>query len=138
MKCGWQQISSGLHILADLNSSVAWIVLILFLITNFFSRPLGTVPSTPNTIGITWLPPCYTAFSALWQDPDICLFFCFLLFFTQCFAGMTKSTQRVLFFLLINTSSGLVFWPGLGELFESQSSRELYVSFSWIDFGLCF
>ena len=112
-------------------------VLILPLISNYpilFSKPLGTIPSVPTTIGITitflfhslfssltrskylfnflfilfllYGPPvsfrrflesfqvvqlqsvspslsCFTAFSALWQDPSICLIFSSFYFYSM-------------------------------------------------------
>ena len=44
-----------LSILADFNSAVVWMILILTLTSNssnLFSRPLKTVPRAPTTIGI--------------------------------------------------------------------------------------
>ena len=61
-----------LSILADLNAIIL-MVLILSLIFNSFSlssKPLGTVPSAPNTNGIT----------VLWQSLSICITFHFIVF----------------------------------------------------------
>ena len=56
----WQQVFFGLQkllsIQADLNSTVVWMILIVPLIYNsfrLFSKPLGTIPSAPTTMGIT-------------------------------------------------------------------------------------
>ena len=51
------QISRTLRsTLADLNNTVVYMALILFLISltfNLFSKPLGTIPNAPTTIDIT-------------------------------------------------------------------------------------
>ena len=52
---------------------------------------------------------CPTAFSALWQDPSIDLYFCFLLFPLYRYAWKANSTwSQFLFFLLRNTRSHLL------------------------------
>ena len=54
-----------LSILANLSNAVTCIILILILISNssiLLSKPLGTVPSAPTTVGITFI---FHSFSAI-------------------------------------------------------------------------
>ena len=86
-------------ILAKLNNAAVWMVLILPLICssyNLFSKPLGTVPSAPITISITVNLMSYSFFRSL---PVFSLSFIFTL---------TQQNGKFLFFLLINTKSGLM------------------------------
>ena len=71
-----------LSILADLKTSVVWMVSIRPLISNYsnlFAKLLGTVPSTPITIGII-VTVISQAFLDLRQGRSTCLFFFFFFF----------------------------------------------------------
>ena len=73
-------------ILADFNSAVVCIVVILPLISyspSIFLRFSGTVQRAPITIGIT-VTFIFSSFSSLSQGPGICLSFRFLIFFLCC------------------------------------------------------
>ena len=50
----FQVSRSFLSILADLNNAIFWMVSILMILnsSSFSSKPFGTIPSTPTTIGI--------------------------------------------------------------------------------------
>ena len=86
LKSEWQQVSSGIQdtsqYLVDLNNTVFKMVLAHTSISNFSNpliKPLGTVPSTPITIGIT-ITFQFHSFFVLWQGLITCLSFCFLWF----------------------------------------------------------
>ena len=100
-----------LSILTDLNWSVVWMIKIFPLISNsssHSSRPLGTVPSTPITIGITVTFMFHSLFSSLTRSKYLSVF-SFSLIYTLWSAGTTKSTWwQVIFFSLSNTKSGLL------------------------------
>ena len=64
-------------ILADFNRAVVWIVSILPLISNslwLFSRPFGTVPRAPITIGTTFTHMFHSFFSSLARSKYLSFF----------------------------------------------------------------
>ena len=63
LKSYWQQILLGLQNYSEYSSQSLWCLSFLF-------------SKRDNNISTS----CFTAFSALWQDPSICLYFRFLLF----------------------------------------------------------
>ena len=65
---------------------------------------------------------------------DLSIFLTCSLIFILWFAGTAKSIILLLLFSFFKLSLGLVVWPGLGDLFISQNSREFYASHSlgWI------
>ena len=100
-----------LSILANLNNSVVWMILVCPLISNSsstLSKPLGSIPSTPTTISITVIFMFHSFFSSLVRFKYLSLF-SFSYIFTLPSWWMAKSTiQQVLNFLLIITRSGLL------------------------------
>ena len=100
-----------------------------------FSRVLGGSFQRHQLQFVLRSLSCSTHFSALWQDPSICLYFRFF-FFDFCSMVCWNSKIQELtssFILLINTISTL----GLGGPFVFPILRELYDSFSGTDSGLC-
>ena len=82
LKSERQQVCSCLQALGYLNSAVVWMVSISPLKPIFSSllyQTLGTWSKVPTTISLI-VTFFFHVFSALWQDPDIRLSFCFLLF----------------------------------------------------------
>ena len=114
--------------LVDLNNAVVWMVSAHPLISqssSLFTNSLVTVPSAPNTIGVTVTFIFYRFFSFL---PKIIYFILTLLS-----AGTAKSIIRqVLFFCYV--SLGLVVCLRLGDPFVSRNPWEFFVSHSpgWI------
>ena len=129
-----------LSILADLNYAFVWMVSTRPLISepsSPFINPLVTVPSAPITIGIIVTFMLHIFFSSLVRTRYLSLF-SVSFGFTLWSARMGKSTIRyVVFFLfflfLFLLSLGLVRW----SVYISKSQRNLCVSFSRMDSGLC-
>ena len=113
--------------LADCSSAVVWMISILPLITISF-KPFWTVPSIPtiiSTIVTVW-------FHNFFNSSKIYVFVVSFLFFS--FYSMVFKIQ-VLFLLIISRSSLLT---GIGwYICISKFKWHLWVSFSWIDSGLC-
>ena len=105
-------------------------VSILLLIFNFptlFHRPIRAVLRFPTTTSCS-------SFSALEQDPSICLSFRFLLFLFSClserlnpqdgkFSFLFLFVLRVSLFLFV---LDVFFWSGFVGSFVSQNPREFY------------
>ena len=78
-----------LNILADLNNVIVWMVLILPLISDsssLFSKPFGTIPSAPITIGITVILVFHCIFSSQARSKYFSIFsqsFIFTLWFVR-------------------------------------------------------
>ena len=130
-------------ILVDLSNAVVWMVLVLPMISSSsstFSKPLGTVLSTPATIDMVVTFMFYNVFSSLARSKYLSLFL-FSLIFTQWSAGWQSSQfSRFSFFLLIITRSGLLVgirW----SVCISKSKRILCILFTrtdgWTDSDLC-
>ena len=87
---------------------------LIFSSPSLFSRAFRTVLTVPIAIDnpVTFIFPSWFVFSALWQDPSICLTFCFYFFFHS--DGMTKSTSLQVFSFYYSIL-GLVFWLGFGD-----------------------
>ena len=102
----WQKVSRTLlSILADLNNTVAFMVLIFPLISSSHSHL------------------CSTTFSALWQGPSICQVYRFPLFLL-CSSLKWQKSLHDKFFYFCWLKLGLVFWPELCGLFVSQKFPE--------------
>ena len=126
----------GLCFLAHLYRVLVWMASILYLIFCFLkivSSSFRTIPGLSTPIGITIIFNCHLS-------SKIQLFFCLLTFF--CFYcivsdGIAKSSRcQVLFFLLINITSGLpieIWW----FLCISKRQRILCVSFPRMDAYSC-
>ena len=94
-----------LSIVANLNYAVVWMVSILPFITNFFSifsKPLGTVPGAPTTIGTTVLS-FSTIFLIPWHDLSILYLFFFSFIFTLIllFWRTTKTAKSTRLWVLL-------------------------------------
>ena len=114
-----RQVSMTLHsILAVLNSSMVLMVPILPLVSNssgLFSKPLGTVPSAPPTITITFM------FHSFVSSPGICLSFHFILFLLCGSLEQQNLTDNKFSFCFVFFWGGgpeldLAFWSGLGDI----------------------
>ena len=124
-----------LSIQADLKSAVVWMVLILPLIScssRLFSKPLGTVPTAPTTIGITATFMFYDCFVCLfflliWLGSSIFSVFCFRLF-SLCSLQERQSSVDDKFFSFSESTQGLIVRPGFGDLLVFQNHRELFAS----------
>ena len=104
VKTKWQQVSRTLlSILTDLNTAVVWMVSILPLISSFPQSLFQTFEGGSGDSNYNWYHRHFHVprlFSALEQDPGICLFFLF--FFTLCFIFTRWSSERLkIFFWLI-------------------------------------
>ena len=130
-----------LSILADLNNAMVCTVLSLSLIfksTSLFPKLLGTVPSVPITIGISNIFMCHIFFSSLARSKCLSIF-SLPFSFTQLSIRKVNSTRsQVIFFLLINSRSGLLtgIWY-LNWVCILNSQRILWVPFSRTNSGLC-
>ena len=108
---------------------------LIFNSSNPHSKPLGTVPGAPITIGITITFMFHNFFNFLARSKHLFLF-SLSLFFIMWSAGTVKSTIRqVLIFLSIITKSGLLARIKGSVSFSKYSI--LWVSFSRMDSGLC-
>ena len=125
-----------LSILANLKNAVVWMVSTCHLISKSsspFINPLGIVPSSPITIGIT-VTFMFHSFSFSSKVKVLVFLFAFFYFYSVvCQDG--KGRFRRVFFLFF-------FWL-TGRLAETRwsvyipiSPRNLWGSFSWIDSGL--
>ena len=100
------QFSSGLQDSSQhLSNAVIWMVSILPLSFNYsslFSKPLGVVPSSPNTIGTTNTFMYHSLLSSLARSNYLSVFSLSLIFILWS-AGTAKSTIRqVLIFFLFS------------------------------------
>ena len=127
-----------LRILANHNYTVIWMVFIhlpIFNSSRSLSKPLGTIPSAPITIGITITFMFYSFLSSLAMSQYL-LIFSLSLIFTQWSARMANSTPwQVLFSSLIFIWSGVlagIKWSAR----ISKSQQILCISFSRIDSAL--
>ena len=129
-----------LSILADLNNAVVWMVSAGSLISNsssFLTKTQGIVPSAPITIGVTVTFIFHGFFFlVLRQNLSICLFFRFLWFSISGRAGRQSPLFDWFSFSYL-LSLGLVFQPGLGDLFVSQNPREFCGSHSLGEIPVC-
>ena len=91
-----------------------------------FSKLLGIVPRTQNTIGIN-VTFMFHSFLALWQGPNIRRPFCFLLI-SLCILLERQNQSNGKSGLLTRIKSSVSIW---------KSQWILYVLFSWMDSGLC-
>ena len=94
-----------LSILADINNAVVWVVSTRPLISKFSSpctNPLGTVPSTPITTGITIIFMFHKFFSSLARSAYLSLFS--LSFSFTLWSGKTAkfTILQVLFFVVVD------------------------------------
>ena len=75
---------------------------------------------------------CPTTFSAFWQDPSICLSFCFLYSLCLYFHSIVQSNNKNILdnklFSSWKLTLSLPIWLELGDPFVSQSLREFHVS----------
>ena len=69
----------------------------------------------------------FPVFSALMQDPSICLSFCFLLF-SLCWPLEQQNQLHDKFFSYCWSTWGQIFWPGLGDLSISKSQRLIIIT----------
>ena len=130
-----QVFGTILSILANFNCTVVWIVSVLplrFSSPTLFSRPLGTVPTAPTTIGIT-ITFMFHSFSSSLARSRYLSIFSPSFTFTLLSAGITKSTRwQGPFFFLVNTRSRLLAWiewsvctpksQGISCIFKNSSS----------------
>ena len=70
------------------------------------------------------LPSYSTTFSVPWQDANICLSFCFLLFLVCCLLECQNPLDDKFFSFWL--MFGLIFWLRSGDPLVSQSPREFY------------
>ena len=128
-----------LSILADPNDAIVWMVSTRPLFSNSsspFTNPLVTIPSAPNTIGITVIFMSHI-FSVLKQGLGTYLSFCFLSILHCDLPGRKlHNSAGSFFFLLTITRSGRLVEIRWSD-YISKSQKTLCVSFSRTDFGLC-
>ena len=109
-----------LMILANLNNTVLWMVLILHLISNSSSplfKSFGTILRAPTTVGITVTREFHIFNSSLARFRYLYIFLSSFIF-TQWSSRTAKSTWRQMpFFMLSSNWSGFLAW--IGDLFVS-------------------
>ena len=131
--CESLQVSrTRLTILADVHNAGVCMVCICPLISNSsnpFTNPLGIVPSTPTTIGITVTFMFHSFFSSLARCRYLSLFSLSFIFALWS-AGTAKSTIRSTHFIFFLLSLGLVIWPIFDDPFASQNPWEVCASHS--------
>ena len=135
LKSKWQQISSGFQ---DSSKYSNWSYeccgldgLIFFSDLQFLQSPF----QVQQLQLVSLSPSCFTTFSALKQDPSICLFFYFLLF-SLCGPLEQQNPLYDIPFFLINTRSSLL--AGIGwSVCIWKFQRILSVSFTKTKSGLC-
>ena len=123
-----------LSILTDLNNTVVWTDSNPSPIPNSsspLSKHLETVPSVPNTSGITVNLIFHNFLSSLARSKYLSLF-SFSLIFTMSSVGMAKFTIRQVFYFY-KFSLGQVILLGLGDTIVSQNLSEFYFSFCKTD-----
>ena len=117
-----------LSILVDLNNAFVWMVLILLLISSFFSlysKFLDSDPRAPSTVGITVTFMFYSFFFSSLSRPKYMFIFWFSFIFTRRSAGTAKSIWwQVIYprYLILRQA----FWLGLGDLCLSKNPWEFH------------
>ena len=131
-----------LSILADLNNTVVWMVSTCSFITKsskIYTNPLVTLSKVKIIIGIDVIFLFYNFINS-WARSWYLSFFSLSFHFTLWSAETTKFTIRQVLFLLLLlltiTRSNRLAEISL-SVFISKSQRNLYVSFSRADSGLC-
>ena len=129
-----------LSILVVLNNAVDWMVSArppTFKSSGPFNNPLVTVSNAPITIGIIITFMFHIFFNSLARSRHL-FFFLYSFSFILWSAGTANSTiLQILFLLLIILKSGLLAEISELSICMSKSHKNLWVSFSRIDAGLC-
>ena len=148
-----------LSILTEFNRVVIWIVFIIPLVFSshcHFSMLLETVQNAPTIIDITVTLMFHNLFAVLWQDPDICWSFHFLLFSfggqlspsysTAFFSSLARSWYLSIFslsfiFLPLSAVTFLFYsfgWSVRTSKFQRMPFKERFCLSAWLSFNLLY